>query len=97
MVVEQNRVSRQTFWPKREKAIQDRAKLDNEQLYDFYSSLNVIRAMRQMRHVILARQNKNTYKVLVWKPERMRSLERHKRRWTLKQIFRNWVEGHGLD
>ena len=51
MVLKQNSVPRKTFWPKREKAIQDRAKLDKVQVHELYSSLNIIRAMRWMRHM----------------------------------------------
>jgi hypothetical protein len=77
MVLEQKSVPRKTLWPKREKAIQDRAKLDKAQLHDFYASQNIIRAMRGVRHVARAQENRNAYKVLVRKPEWMRSLDRH--------------------
>jgi len=60
MVLEQNSVPRKTFWPKMEKAIQDRAKLDKAQVHELYSSLNIIRAMRWMRHMPRARKNRNT-------------------------------------
>jgi hypothetical protein len=93
MVLEQNSVPRKTFWPKREKAIQGRAKLDKAPIHELYSSLNRIRAMRWVRHVARARKNRNTYKDLVRKPEWMRSLERHMTRWTLKQNLRNGVGG----
>jgi hypothetical protein len=50
-VMEQNSVPRKKFRPKREKAIQDRAKLDKTQVHYLYSSLNTIRAMKWARHV----------------------------------------------
>jgi hypothetical protein len=50
MILEQNSMPRKTFGPKIEKAIQDRAKLDKAQVHYLYSSLNIILAMRWVRH-----------------------------------------------
>jgi hypothetical protein len=60
-------------------------KLHYEELNDLYSSPNIIRVIisRRMRwagHVARIWERRDVYRVLVWKPEGKRPLERPKRR-----------------
>ena len=55
-------------------------KLRNEELYDVYSSPNIIRLRRRWTgHV--ARMGNRAYRVLVGRPNGKRPLERSRRRW----------------
>jgi hypothetical protein len=42
----ENRVLRKTFGPKRDKITEGRRRLQNDELYDLYSSPDIIQAMR---------------------------------------------------
>jgi hypothetical protein len=60
-------------------------KLQNEKLYDLYSSPNiqVIKSgrMRWAGHVARLRERRGAYMVLMGKPEGKRPLGRHRHRW----------------
>jgi hypothetical protein len=61
-------------------------KLHNEELHDLYSSPSRIRIIKSRRmrwvgHVARMREKRNTYWLLVGKPERKRPLGRPRRRW----------------
>jgi hypothetical protein len=61
-------------------------KLHNEELYNLYSSQNIIRViksrgMRWTEHVTLMREKWNAYRIFVGKPEGKRPLGSPRRRW----------------
>jgi hypothetical protein len=64
----------------------DWRKLHNEELYNLYSSLNIIRMIRSRRmrwaeHVARIGETMNVYRILVGKPEGKRPLGKPRRRW----------------
>jgi hypothetical protein len=76
------------FGSKKEVVIRGWGKLCNEELYDLYSSQNVIwviksKTLRWAGHMAYIEENRNTYTVLMRKPERKRPLGRPRcrRRW----------------
>jgi hypothetical protein len=74
------------FRPKRDGVMGGWRKLHNEELHDLYSSPSIIRIMkaRRMRwagHVARMGKKRNTYRLLVGKPEGRRPLGRPRRRW----------------
>jgi hypothetical protein len=74
------------FGPKREEVTGDWRKLHIVELYDLYFSPVIIRAVKpkRMRWIgLVARmgEKRNACKILAWKTEGKRLLERHKRRW----------------
>jgi hypothetical protein len=82
----ENRVLRRVFGPKRGEATGEWRKLHNEELHDLYYSPSMIRIInvRRMRwaaHVTRMGENRNTYRLLVGKPEGKRPLGRPRRRW----------------
>jgi hypothetical protein len=81
-----NKVLRRVFGPKREELTEERRKLHNEELYDLYSSPNIVRMIKSRRmrwtgHVARMGEGRSVYRVLVVKPEGKRPLERPRRRW----------------
>jgi hypothetical protein len=63
----------------------DWRRLHNEELHDFYASPNIIRMIKSRRmrcegHVAWMGEMRNTYNILVGKPEGKRTLGRTKRR-----------------
>jgi hypothetical protein len=61
-------------------------KLHNEELRDLYSSPSIIRmiklrSMRSVGHVARIRETRNSYRLLVGKPDGNRPLGRQRRRW----------------
>jgi hypothetical protein len=75
-----NRVLRRIFGPKKYEVIGGWRKLHNEELYKLYSSPSVIRIIKSRRmrwegHVARTREKRNTYRILVEKPEGKRPLE----------------------
>jgi hypothetical protein len=87
----ENRVLRTIFGPKRDEVTGEWRKLHNEELHDLYYSPSIIRIIkaRRMRwagHVARMGEKKNTYRLLVGKPER------RPRRWWLNNIKMDLVE-----
>jgi hypothetical protein len=82
--VSESRVLREIFGPKRDEVTGEWRKLHNEELYDLYSSRNIVRVikpkMRWGAHVALMREIKGVYWVLVGKPEGKKLLGRSRRR-----------------
>jgi len=66
----ENRVLRKIFGPKRIKVTREWRKLHNEELSDWYSSLDIIRVIKSKRmrsadHVAQRGERKGLYRVLV--------------------------------
>jgi len=81
----ENRVLR-IFGPKREEVTREWRKLHNEELFDLYSSLNMVRVLKSRRmrwagHVARMEERREVYRVLVGKPEGKIPLGRPRRRW----------------
>jgi hypothetical protein len=77
---------RRIFRPKREEVKREWRKLYEEELNDLCSSPNIVRVIKSRRmsfagHVVLMRERRGVYRVLVEKPERKRPLGRPRRRW----------------
>jgi hypothetical protein len=75
-------------------------KLHNEELCDLYSSPSIIRIikskrMRRAGHVARMGEKRNSYRLLVGKPEGKRPLGRPRRRWV--DNFRDRLGRCGLD
>jgi hypothetical protein len=82
----ENRVLRKIFGPKRDEVTGEWRKLNNEELHNLYSSLDITRQVKSMRmrwagHAARMSEERKMYKVLVGKPEGKRPLGRPKRRW----------------
>jgi hypothetical protein len=82
----ENRVLRRIFGPKRDHVTGDWRKLHNEELHNLYSSPNVIRMIKSRRmrwagHVAGLGVKRNTYRILMGKPEGKRPLGRPRRGW----------------
>jgi hypothetical protein len=80
----ENRVLRGIFGPERDGLTGRR--LHNGELYDLYSSPNIIqviksRRMRWAGHVACMGEGRGAYRILVGRPEGRRPLGRPKRRW----------------
>jgi hypothetical protein len=80
----ESRVLREIFGPNREELTRKRGRLYKEELYDFYSSPNIIRVIKTRRvrwTGCMARSG-----------ERKKALGRPRRRWgnSVKMIFKNW-------
>jgi hypothetical protein len=82
----ENKVLRRIYGLKRDEVTGEWRKLRNEELHDLYSSPSINRKMkaRQMKwagHVARMGEKRNTYRLLVGKPEGRRPLGRPRRRW----------------
>jgi hypothetical protein len=82
----ENRVLRRIFGPKRDGVTEGWRKLYNEELYNLYSSPNIIRIIKSRRmrwagHVARMGEKRNVYRLLAGKPEGKRPLGRSRRRW----------------
>jgi hypothetical protein len=82
----ENRVLRRIFGPKRDEVAGGRRKLHNEELHNLYSSPSIIRMikprrMRRAGHIAQKREKRNTYRILVGKPEGKSPLGRPRRMW----------------
>jgi hypothetical protein len=79
----ENRVLRRIFGPKRDEVTGEWRKLHNEEIRDLYSSPSIIRIikLRRMRWAGTNGEKRNTYRLLVGKPEGTRPLGRPRCRW----------------
>jgi hypothetical protein len=83
----ENRVLRKICGPKRDELIVGRRKLHNEELHNLYSSPRTYNRIFKLSRMIWAgnlarmREKRNSYRILVGKPESMRSLGRSRCRW----------------
>jgi hypothetical protein len=82
----ENRVLRRIFGPRRDEVTGDWRKLHSEELHNFHSSQNIIRIIKSGRmrlegHVARMGETRNTYRILVGKPEGKRPLGRPRRTW----------------
>jgi hypothetical protein len=101
----ENRVLRKIFGPKRE-VDKSWRKLNNYELNNLYSSLNIVRVIKSRRmrcagHVTCIGEGKGVYRVLVGRPEGKRPLGRPGHRWeeNIKMDLReigiygvNWIQ-----
>jgi hypothetical protein len=81
----ENRELKIMFGPKREEAAGDWRRLHNEELHNLYASPNTIRVMKSRRmrwvdDVVRMGQMRDTYNILVAKPERKTPLGRPRHR-----------------
>ncbi|KAJ4442285.1 hypothetical protein ANN_12153 [Periplaneta americana] len=79
-------VLRKIFGAKRDEVTGEWRKLHNTELHALYSSPDIIRNIKSRRlrwagHVAHMGESRNTYSVLVGRPERKKSLGRPRRRW----------------
>ena len=91
----ENKVLCKIFWAKRHEITGEWRKFYNAELHAMYTSPNIIRILKSRRlrwtgHVTRLEQSRNTYRVLVEKPERERPLRRPRRRWedNIKMVLR---------
>jgi hypothetical protein len=89
-------VLRRIFGQKRDEVTGEWRKPNNEELHNLYSSPSIVRIMKSRRmrwaeHEARLGEKRNTYRLLVGKPEGRRRLERPRRRW-VDNIRLNLVE-----
>jgi hypothetical protein len=82
----ENRVLRRIFGPKWDEVTSEWRKMHNKELHDLYSSPSIIRIIKSRRmrwagHVARMGEKRNSYRLLVGKPEGKRTLGRPRRRW----------------
>jgi hypothetical protein len=82
----ENRVLRRLFGPKRDEVTGEWRKLHNKELHDLYSSPSIIRIIKSRRirwagHLAPMGEKRNSYRLLVERPEEKRPLGRPIRRW----------------
>jgi hypothetical protein len=80
------RVLKRILGPKRDEVTGECGKIHNEEINDLYSSPNIVRVIKSKRvrwvgHVAFMGEERDVYRVLVWKPERKTPLGRPRRRW----------------
>jgi hypothetical protein len=101
----ENRVLRRIFGRKKAEVTGGWRNLHSGELYNLYSSPDIIRQMKSRRmswagHVACMREGRNVYRVLVGKPEGKRPLVRPRRRWEdgIKWTLQRLVGGEvGVD
>jgi hypothetical protein len=94
----QNRVLRRILGPKRNEVTGEWRKLHNKELHDLYSSPSIIRIVKSRRmrwagHVARMGEKRNSYRLLVGKPEGKRPLGRPRCRWVdniRMEILERW-------
>jgi hypothetical protein len=91
----ENRVLRRIFGHKREEVTGRWRKLHNEELHILYSLPNIVRTIKSRRmrsagHVMHMGEMRNTYKILVKKPEGKKLLRtlRYRRKDSIKRYLR---------
>jgi hypothetical protein len=95
------------FGPERDEVRGGLRKLRSEELHNLYSSPSIIRVIKSRRmgwagHVPRMREKRNSYRILVRKPEGKRPLRRPRRRWVdnikmdLREIGWDGVDGTDL-
>jgi hypothetical protein len=82
----ENRLLRRTFGTKMDEVTGEWRRLHNEELYDLYSSPNIIRVTKSKKmtwagHVERMGEVRGAYRVLMGRPEGSRPLGRPRRRW----------------
>jgi len=99
-----NRVLRKRFVRKRDEETEEWRRLYNEELFDLYSSTNIVQVMKSKRMrwvgcVVLRGARRGTYRVLVGKPKGKRPIGRPRHRWedNIKIDLQEMVWRHGLD
>ena len=99
----QNTVLKKISGPKRDEVLAEWRRLNIRELYDLYSSRNIIWVMKARRmswvgHVAYM-GDRGVYRVLVGKPEGKRSLRKHRHRWkdNIKMDIQEVGLGNGPD
>jgi hypothetical protein len=99
----ENTVMRRIFGPKRDEVIGGWRNLYHEERHNLYSSPSRIRMMKSRRmrcsgHVARMGEKRNTYKILVGKPEGKSPLRRSRRRCVVNiKIDLREIEWDGMD
>jgi hypothetical protein len=96
----ENRVLRRIFGPKRDEVTGGWRKLHNEELHGLYCSPSIIRVIQRRRirwagHVARMGEVRNSYSILVGKPEGRRWLGRPRRGWEDNIGMDVWEIGFG--
>jgi hypothetical protein len=79
----ENRVLKKKIGSKRDEVTREWRRLHNEELYDLYSSTNIIRVIKSERAGRVARMGAKSvaYRIFVGSPEGKRPLGRPRNRW----------------
>jgi len=98
----ENRVLRRIFGLKTGEGTGEQRRLHNEELYVLYSSPNISRVIKSRRmrwagNVACMGDSRGTYRVLVWRPGRKKTLGRPSRRWENNTKINLQEVGWGMD
>jgi hypothetical protein len=101
----ENRVLRRIFGPKRDEVTGGWRKVHDEKLHKLYSSPSIIRMIKSRRmrwagYVARTGEKRNSYRILVGKPEGKRPLGRPRRKWVDNiemDLYRERTGWSGLD